>query len=246
VQQFARGLVNRLPTPIKASLLKPYNWIAGYRHRKWVRDVFARENMARRQRLFLAVATYVHANRPIDGYYFEFGCYNANTMRLAYDSFHRLVDWHYVGFDSFEGLPEIQEIDKLRIWSKGNLAITEERFISLCVSRGMPREKLTTIKGFYESSLNDATSAKLSGRQAAFIYVDCDLYHSTVPVLRFCKSFLQPGTVIAFDDWNCFLADPNKGERRAWSEFLAENPEMHFESFLETGMQKAFVCTKIA
>ena len=246
MQNFARGVANALPPPVKTLLLKPYNWLAGYQRRKWVSEVFSRENMVRRERLFLTVATFVHTNRPIEGYYFEFGCNEAHTMRLAFDSFHHLVDWHYVGFDSFEGLPEIQDIDKQQIWGKGRLATTEEKFTNICLSHGMRRDRLTTVKGFYDSSLNEATRARLSGRGAAFIYVDCDLYHSTVPVLRFCKSFLRPGTVVAFDDWNCFLADPTKGERRAWGEFLASNPELHFESFLETGMQKAFVCTKIA
>jgi O-methyltransferase len=241
---FARNCARRLPPPVKALLLKPYIMIAAYPRRKWVTDVFARENWARRERLFLTVAQFVHANKPIDGYYFEFGCNNANTMRLAYDSFHRLVDWHYVGFDSFEGFPEIQEIDKQAVWFKGSLAITEERFTKLCLSHGIPRHELTTLKGFYDVSLNESTRARLAGRSAAFIYVDCDLYHSTVPVLRFCKSFLQLGTVIAFDDWNCFFADPNRGQRRAWSEFLNSNPELQFEPLLENGMQKAFVCTK--
>jgi O-methyltransferase len=246
MQDFARGVANTLPSPVKTLLLKPSNWLAGYQHRKWVREVFSRENMVRRERLFLTVAAFVHTNRPVEGYYFEFGCNDANTMRLAYDSFHRLVDWHYVGFDSFEGLPEIRGIDQQQISGKGRLAITEEKFTRICVSHGMPRDRLTTVKGGYDSSLNEATRAGLSGRGAAFIYVDCCLYHATAPVLRFCKSFLRPGPVIAFDDWNCFLADPTKGERRAWGEFLAGNSEFHFETFLETGMQKAFVCTKIA
>ena len=54
------------------------------------------------------------------GYYFEFGCFEANTMRLAFDCFHHLFDWHYVAFDSFEGLPEIGEIDKQAIWEKAS------------------------------------------------------------------------------------------------------------------------------
>jgi O-methyltransferase len=246
MRNYTRRLVRRLPQPINTLLLRIYNRFAGYSHRKWATNVFGRENMTRRERLFLTVAAFVHTNRPVTGYYFEFGCNNANTMRLAYDTFHRLVDWDYVAFDSFEGLPEIQEIDRQQIWGKGLYAITEKKFTQICISHGIPRDKLITVPGFYEQSLNEQTRERLAGNRAAFIYVDCDLYHSTVPVLNFCKKFLQQGTVIAFDDWNCFLADPNKGERRAWTEFLEGNPELHFESFLETGMQKAFVCTKIA
>lgn len=73
--------------------------------------------------------------------------------------------------------------------------------------------------------------------------MDCDLYLSTVPVLEFVKDLLQKGTVIIFDDWNCFWADPDKGERRAWREFCERYPELGFEELVQTGMQKAFVFT---
>jgi hypothetical protein len=98
-----------------------------------------------------------------------------------------------------------------------------------------------TVKGFYDASLTPELAQRLLPRKAAVIYVDCDLYLSTIPVLEFIVPFLQPGTVIVFDDWNCFLADPDKGERRAWREFRERHPALRFEDFAQTGMQKAFV-----
>ena len=44
-----------------------------------------------------------------------------------------------------------------------------------------------------------------------------------------------------FDDWNCFLGDPEKGERRAWREFCEVNPELCFEPLVQTGMQASFI-----
>jgi O-methyltransferase len=73
------------------------------------------------------------------------------------------------------------------------------------------------------------------------IYVDCDLYSSTVPVLRFCKDFLQLGTVIVFDDWFCFYGDPDRGERRAWAEFCQANPDLRFVNFISTNETQAFI-----
>ena len=82
----------------------------------------------------------------------------------------------------------------------------------------------------------------MDGSKAAVIYVDCDLYKSTVPVLKFIVPFLQRGTIIVFDDWNCFYGDPELGERKAWSEFLSANPHLKFEEFIETNEAKAFIC----
>lgn len=76
------------------------------------------------------------------------------------------------------------------------------------------------------------------------VYIDCDLYKSTVPVLDFVRGFLQVGTVIVFDDWNCYHARPDHGERRAWAEFVQANPQLEFTDFVETAEGKALICVR--
>lgn len=243
-----RVFARRLPAPVKRKLLVVYNALAPYsgpnrRRRKWVIKEYSVAGQRRRNDIFLTIAHFAHVNRPIEGYYFEFGCHGANTMRMAFDNFHYLFDWHYVAFNSFEGLPEIAAIDRQKIWAKGRLRTSEDAFRETCVSHGMPSQSLTTVKGFYDDVLNEKTRERFADKKAAVIYVDCDLYKSAVPVLAFCRDFLQPGTVIVFDDWNCFCADPNRGERLAWTEFRRQNPDLNFESFVNNGMQAAFVFT---
>ena len=214
-----------------------------YQKRRWIRDDFTGFGEFQRRNIFMTIASFWNVNRPVKGYYFEFGSYGANTMRMAYDSFRYLFDWTYVAFDSFEGLPEIPEIDKQEIWVKGNLSMTQEKFTRIMKRHGMPRDKLITIKGFYDYSLTDELKKRLLPKKAAVIYIDCDLYTSTVPVLDFIKDFLQKGTIIVFDDWNCFYGDPNRGEKKAFVEFLQRNPSLHFEDFLEVNIAKAFIFT---
>jgi hypothetical protein len=171
----------------------------------------------------------------------EFGSHEANTMRLAWKHTQYLFNWTYVAFDSFEGLPEIQAIDQQEIWGKGRLKTAEEDFVGRVVAAGMPRERLVTVKGFYDQVLTSELAESLLPKKAAVIYIDCDLYHSTVPVLNFIRPFLQLGTVVVFDDWNCFLADPNRGERLAWREFLEANPQLKFEPFVSTAEAQSFI-----
>jgi hypothetical protein len=213
-----------------------------YRQQRWVKReymAFAHDNM---RYVFLSIARFAHINRPIDGYYFEFGSHEGRTMRLAWRHFQHLFNWDFVAFDSFEGLPEIEEIDKQAIWSKGRLETAEQDFVRIVTAAGMPRERLTTVKGFYDASLTPELQAKLLPRKAAVVYVDCDLYKSTVPVLQFVRPFLQVGTVIVFDDWNCFYGDPERGERRAWAEFCAAHPELRFVEFVSTNEAQSFIC----
>ena len=216
-------LYARLPSSVRSGLrgvLKPLETQLLSKRDRWIRGTYTSFNRDQRRQIFMHIAQFAHVNRPIDGYYLEFGCHGANTIRLAFDCFRHLFDWNYVAFDSFEGLPEITSLDAQVIWEKGKLATSEDRLIEICMRHGIPRDRLTTVKGFYDASLTNELKRRLLPLKAAVIYVDCDLYLSTASVLRFIKDFLQPGTVIVFDDWNCFLADPDRGERRAWREFL--------------------------
>lgn len=244
----AKALYHVLPQPaqrLARRLLRLWTSspvTASGKRERWVREVYHQFGQSERQRVFLSIARFLHINRPIPGYYFEFGCNEANTMRMAWNTFHRLCDLTYVAFDSFEGLPEIAEIDKQDIWEKGKLAFPEDRFVKLVVENGMPRDRLVTVKGFYSESLTPQLKARLAPRKAAVIYIDCDLYASTVPVLDWIVDFLQRGTILVFDDWNCFHADPERGERLAWREFTQRYPHLRFEEFVATGEAKSFVC----
>lgn len=208
---------------------------------RWINNVLFRHDTECRNSFFMAAASFLWTNRADnlrDGYYMEFGCFGAVTMRLAWQSTRHIFNLQYLGFDSFEGLPEIAEIDRQPIWEKGRLAMGEEEFAA---KSGVPAARLRTIKGFFDASLTPEIQADLLPRKASIIYVDCDLYTSTVPVLDFIPPFLQTGTIIAFDDWNCFWADPERGQRRAWREFLAAHPTLRFEPFFSTHALQSFI-----
>lgn len=219
--------------------------ISPMKARRWVRESYNSFNIAERRRIFMGIARFAHINRPIEGYYMEFGSHEANSMRLAWDCFQHLFHWDFIAFDSFEGLPEMEDSDRSSIFKAGNLATAEEEFVRRVISHGMPRDRLATVKGFYDDTLNQDLQKKLLPKRAAVIYIDCDLYKSTVPVLEFIRPFLQLGTIIVFDDWNCYLAQPDHGERRAWGEFLAVNQDLKFESFVSTSEAKSFVCVGV-
>ena len=242
-----RRLYNRSPQVIKEMaqmIVQGSSYIpftSTYRRKVWIKETYFKFGQDQRKKIFLSIARFCHINRPINGYYFEFGCHEANTIRMAYDCFHYLFDWSYVAFDSFEGLPEIQDIDRQEIWQMGKLKTTEDDFIRIVTSHGMPKEKLMTVKGFYDDSLTPELKQRLLPTKAAVVYIDCDLYASTVPVLNFVKDFLQAGTIIVFDDWNCFHGDPDKGERRAFREFREMNENLLFEDFVQTNEAKTFI-----
>lgn len=242
-----RAVYDALPLPLRsvaraihgARVLNPFS--RDGKRLRWIRDVYTRFGLDQRRYIFLSIARFCNINRPINGYYFEFGCHEANTFRMAYDTFHHLFNWTYVAFDSFEGLPEIPEEERQEIWKKGKLQTTEEDFVRTVTKHGLPRDAFLTVKGFFNESLTKELRDRLLPRKAAVVYVDCDLYVSTEPVLNFIRDFLQRGTILVFDDWYCFHGDPEKGERRAFREFCNREPDLLFEEFVETNECKAFI-----
>ncbi len=208
---------------------------------RWVRKSYTPFGVSERERLFLGAARFCHINRPVRGYYFEFGCHSGRTMKMAWNHTRHLFDWSYVAFDSFEGLPEIEEIDRLEVFQKGKLATREKEFISILTKAGMPQERLRTVKGFYDHSLTPELAASLAPQKAALIYIDCDLYASTVPVLEFVKDFLQIGTIIIFDDWFCYYGRPDRGEQLAFREFRERHPNLEFVPFMQTCEAQSFI-----
>lgn len=246
MKALAKKIVQALPSPLSNLIAGAWNSRANPvgsagRRARWVRSTYWQFGQDQRRYVFLSIARFLHINRPVPGYYFEFGCNEANTVRMAWSTFHHLFDFHYVGFDSFEGLPEIAAVDKQEIWKKGKLAFAEERFRGRALAHGIPANRLTTVKGFYDKSLTADLKQRLLPTRAAVIYIDCDLYVSTVPVLEWMKDFLQRGTVIVFDDWFCFHGDPERGEQRAWNEFRQRYPQLRFAEFVQTNEAKAFI-----
>jgi O-methyltransferase len=223
---------------------------------QWRRQQYWPFVWSERERIFLAIARHwllnsapaqadKHTRSDATGYYFEFGSYGARTMRMAHDVFRHAFDWTYVSFDSFEGLPNVPAEETQGLWTDGLLAMTEEEFVRRCLRHGVPRERLRTVKGFYDESLTPQLRDELLPGRCRVALIDCDLYRSTVPVLEFLVPFLDVGSVIIFDDWFLFHGDPDQGERLAFAEFQRRHPDLHFEPLVGSAEAQAFVLAAV-
>ena len=175
----------------------------------------------------------------LDGDYLEFGVYKGTTFIAAYN-FARSVglkSMKFYAFDSFQGLPEISSADnnKLHEFSKGQYYCDVDEFKKNIYRRGVNLDRVNIIPGWYDQVLNEQTKSKIRIKKASIVYIDCDLYKSTVPVLNFITDYIQDGTIIIFDDWFCFKGDPNYGEQKAFREWLKRNPKIVVTEFHKFG-----------
>jgi hypothetical protein len=162
------------------------------------------------------------------GDYYEFGLYRGYTFWYAQQAANRvgLSGMRFFGFDSFAGLPEVEGEDgQAAIFIPGDYACTKAEVERQVTEHGFDWTRAALTEGYFDASLTPETKRALGAGPAALVMVDCDLYQSTVPVLAFIADRLQDGTVVLFDDWYCFGGAADRGEPRAFREFLQRHPE---------------------
>jgi hypothetical protein len=230
---------------IKRSYQLIYPYLQKYINRKItpLRRGIQKNFVMSEQLLFFKNAQFFLQVNRIDGVYLEFGSHELNTFRMALNTLGQYSQPNnihkFIAFDSFEGMPVPQGIDKQKIWRKAMNSTSIERFYKI-MKRDLHR--VEAVKGFYEDTL---PKYELNANEKiALAYIDCDYYSSTVSVLSFLKNKLSHGTLLAFDDWDCYYSDPCRGQRLAFSEFTEEvNDQFHFEKFRVIGSGgMSFVC----
>ena len=182
----------------------------------------------------------------IGGDYLEFGVCWGITFALAHKHSRKQgLFMHLYGFDSFRGLPKPKGIDVHPQWAEGAMRVDRDYFAEILESSGIQQSEYTLVPGFYNESLTATKLEELKLKKAALVYIDCDLYESTVPVLRFVLPLLQTGTVIAFDDWYSFNGDPDRGGQLALKEFLQQNSQIELNDYLSFGWHgRSFIVKK--
>jgi len=215
----------------------------------------------------------LNVNDCVEGDYYEFGVFRGTYFFNAYKALkrahNRRIDnslaqltegqinalkdkWdkmRFFAFDSFEGLPEIEGLDKSSDeFKKGQFACSDVEFSQIIASEGVNLDKTVLIKGWFNETCNQQTKIDQNITKASIVMIDCDLYESTVDCLKFIEGILTDGTIIIFDDFNSFRASPFLGERRAFNEMQKRMPDWVFHKFANEPnhySRVAFVANKI-
>lgn len=161
------------------------------------------------------------------GDYFEFGVWNGATFRYAYQTAKHNPWMRFVACDSFEGLPAPEGIDSGAEFAKGQFACSRTDFENSLQNSDVDMEQVLILEGWFNESLTNAVRKKHNMNVVSVAYIDCDLYESCVPVMEFLTPAVRQGSILMFDDWFCFRADPTRGVQLATSEWLQKNPGMN-------------------
>jgi hypothetical protein len=225
-----REVLKAIRHPVQKILLRGvYRRIEQLEYRSFNRRFYAIEQIAE----YLVGA-------QIPGDYAEFGVYRGATFMHAYKWMSYLFqDMKFIAFDSFEGLPAPKGVDARAGYTSSFFAeqfsCGEGEFLNNLCRSGTDMRRVRTIKGWFDKTLLEEKAIEYGIDRIAVAWIDCDLYESTVPVLRFIAPHLVPGSVIAFDDWKSFRNHPDYGEQRACREWLDANPTLRIQELFAYG-----------
>lgn len=232
MHSIAKAAKNILPGPLKRAIKRSLGWTDDNR------DVSFRICSPATPPELAQCIFELHQRGFLNGKdYYEFGLFRGYALWFAQDMVRRLgvSDFHFHGFDSFAGLPEPVGIDKGE-WSAGEFAVSKEQVERYLTEYAADLATISLHEGFFSDQLFSDLKERVTFRSAALVLVDCDLYSSTVPVLHFIVDYLVEGTILLFDDYNCFKAADDRGQRRALKEFLQNHPNICVEPLRSFGL----------
>jgi O-methyltransferase len=149
----------------------------------------------------------VRRTEKIPGDLAEVGVYKGGSAKLIRES-NRDKKLHL--FDTFNGLPRVEEIDK-PLFYEGQFAASLE-------------DVRTSLKGYkhiyFYKGLFPGTTAPVENKKFSFVHLDVDTYESTVSCLQFFYPRMNQGGIIISHD---YINAP--GVRKAFDEFFIDKVE---------------------
>ena len=117
-------------------------------------------------------------------------------------------------------------------WFEGQFKTDFEFVRGLLDSQGIEWKRTHLIKGWFRDTLTADLLEEFQIRKTNLIFIDCDMYLSAKEALDFCAPLIKDRCVIVFDDWaSNGLDKKDLGEKKAFEEFLAENPRISVSPF---------------
>lgn len=146
---------------------------------------------------------------PQNLHFCEFGVYTGDSTKTILNllSDNGIGFSKVFGFDSFIGLPKVDNEWISDDWVEGNFSAINHFQLSLHDTKNKLREiighEIVLIDGWFSDTLNKDCIQRYNIGKVGFVNIDVDLYSSTCQVLDFLfqNQLLSPGTIIRYDDW---------------------------------------------
>ncbi|TPG53403.1 class I SAM-dependent methyltransferase [Roseomonas nepalensis] len=162
------------------------------------------------------------------GNYLEFGVSRGTSMACVFHVLQQagLSRARLIGFDSFRGLPPEAAGQG---WPPGAYHSTLSATRRYLASEGVDLKRVELVPGWFRDTLTPARRTALSIGKASLIMIDCDIYSASKEALAFCAPLIGERAILVFDDWGWRSDHGDIGQKEAFEEFMARNPDLRAE-----------------
>ena len=130
--------------------------------------------------------------RNLNGDYMEFGTYKGNSFIKAFHfaRFAGLSSMKFYAFDSFTGYPPLEGIDKeCGYFKEDNYVCDLDTFKRNLLKGGVDLKKVVIVPGWFDR-LREIAKNRVESKVASVVWLDCDLYKSTLEALDFLVDYV--------------------------------------------------------
>lgn len=167
--------------------------------------------MLERDRLF-TLWQYARQAKVLSGAMAQVGVFRGGSARLIAYAIEGNARPFYV-FDTFKGMPKVDE--SIDLHREGDFIDTS---IEKVKEKFSDAKNVVFCQGVFPSTADTAKNEKFS-----FVYIDVDIYQSTLDSLKFFYPRMLSGGFIVFDD---YMGKNTPGVKKALDEFLSDKKEM--------------------
>jgi|TARA_Y100000389_G_C17443254_1_gene509962 O-methyltransferase len=164
----------------------------------------------------------------IDGDYIEFGMLNGKTLLHSYKVSKKLnlhKNIKFWGLDSFEGFP----VENHNFYKNENFKSSYKKVLKTFNKYS----EINIVKGFFSESLQTPLLDNL--RKLSFVYIDCDIYESSLDIIPFIKDRTLPGSFIMIDDYSS-IDHNGKSIAKAFLENFKIDEEVIIFDYFDNGV----------
>ncbi len=176
-------------------------------------EAFEADGTDKEWQQLMMYSTVIRETADVPGDIAEFGVASGTSLKafarmnniLNKARFHKQAKKHVWGFDSFEGLPELdREKDLAHTGGREEASMKKGGFASQGTLGALEafckeHEHVSLVKGWFDDTVPEFIRSN-PHMSFSLLHVDCDLYQSTKVVLEHVLKRLNVGGVILFDE----------------------------------------------
>ena len=138
--------------------------------------------------------------------------------------FKKSPDIKFYGLDSFSGFP----VENHDFYNSSNFSVSSEKVIKSFKKY----EEIEVIDGYFDEILNSEET--LLNNEFSFVFIDCDIYESSLDIFQYIKGKVANGGFIMIDDFTSVDKNGNSIQK-AFAQYFTINKDVILFDFYSNG-----------